>query len=176
MIPAGTGGLAAAGGALAAALACAWLVRRVRRRLVVVTVEGSSMAPTLGDGDVVLVRRRGLGRLSVGDLVVVESPVPPVARPDWTWPDADEPPERRGWMVKRLAALPGQPWPAACADRHGRLPDGMIAVLGDNAAASVDSRQMGAVPGDRVLGVVVRRMATGRRPVTSPQLQEFSAR
>ncbi|MFG2332875.1 S26 family signal peptidase [Streptomyces sp. NPDC048604] len=152
----------AAVAALLAALAAAGLVHRVRRRLLVVTVDGSSMAPTLNDGDEVLVRRCHAAGLSVGDLVVVECPVPPAARPEWSWPDLDEPPERRRWMVKRLAALPGQPWPAACSGRHGALPDGTLAVLGDNAAASTDSRQMGAVPADRVLGVVLRHMTAHR--------------
>jgi signal peptidase I len=159
VIPAALAGLAA--------LVSVLLVRWVRRRLVVVTVDGSSMVPTLHDGDVVLVRRRPPSDLSVGQLVVVECPVPPAARPDWSWPDPDEPAERRAWMVKRLAALPGQDWPPFCPDRTGTLPDGTLAVLGDNAAASVDSRQMGAIPVDRVLGVVVRRMSTGRHSVRS---------
>ncbi|WP_406859397.1 S26 family signal peptidase [Streptomyces sp. HUAS MG47] len=150
-----------------AGLAALLSVLLVRRRMVVVTVDGSSMVPTLRDGDVVLVRRRRPADLSVGQVVVVECPVPPAARPDWSWPDPDEPSERRAWMVKRLAALPGQEWPASCTGRTGSLPDGTLAVLGDNAAASVDSRQMGAIPVDRVLGVVVRRMSTGRHPVRS---------
>ncbi|GLW68321.1 hypothetical protein Kpho02_06200 [Kitasatospora phosalacinea] len=143
------------------------LLRRVRRRSVVVSVEGSSMVPTLHDGDVVLVRRCGPAGLASGRLVVVECPVPPVARADWSWPAADEPPERRRWMVKRLAALPGQPWPPSCTGRDGVVPDGAVVVLGDNPAASSDSRQMGAVPVERVLGVVVRRLVAGRRSVSS---------
>ncbi|MFC8722411.1 S26 family signal peptidase [Kitasatospora sp. NPDC057198] len=151
--------------------AVAVLLRRVRRGSVVVTVDGSSMVPALRDGDVVLVRRCGAAGLLPGRLVVVECPVPPAARPNWSWPDADEPPERRRWMVKRLAALPGQPWPPSCTGRGGTVPDGAVAVLGDNPAASTDSRQMGAVPVDRVLGVVVRRLAPAgpvAGPVTEP--------
>ncbi|MGW4895023.1 S26 family signal peptidase [Kitasatospora sp. NPDC004240] len=161
---------------LVTVLGGAGLVRRVRRRWVVVTVEGSSMAPTLRDGDVVLARRCRPAELSVGQLVVVECPVPPAARPDWTWPDPDESPGGRRWMVKRLAALAGEPWPPACEGRADRLPEGAVAVLGDNAAASTDSRQMGAIPVDRLLGVVVRRIAPDRRAVTPDTSQDVSAK
>ncbi|MGH3241153.1 MAG: S24/S26 family peptidase [Spirillospora sp.] len=49
-----------------------------RGRLVVVTVDGTSMMPALDDGDRVLVRRRSIGRLRHGDVVVLE---PPFGRP-----------------------------------------------------------------------------------------------
>jgi signal peptidase I len=39
------------------------------------------------------------------------------------------------------------------------VPDGCLVVSGDNAADSYDSRHCGYVPGDRLLGVVVRRAA-----------------
>jgi type IV secretory pathway protease TraF len=37
-----------------------------------------------------------------------------------------------------------------------RIPDGWFAVLGDNAANSLDSRTFGLVPADCLLGVMVR--------------------
>ncbi|MBC9712404.1 S26 family signal peptidase [Streptomyces sp. TRM66268-LWL] len=134
------------------------------------------MVPTLYDGDVVLVRRCRPADLSIGQVVVVEAPVPPAARPEWSWPDADEPPERRRWMVKRLAALPRQAWPASFDGRQGPVPDGGLAVLGDNTAASIDSRHMGAIPMARVLGVVVRRMPTSGRSAARSTLQDVSAK
>ncbi|MFD6418005.1 S26 family signal peptidase [Streptomyces sp. NPDC060194] len=161
-----------AGAALTAAVLA---VHRARRRLLVVTVDGSSMLPALCDGDVLLVRRLTArdraAALAVGRIVVAEAPVPPVARPAWSWPGADEPAERRGWTVKRVAALPGDPWPGALGD--GARGDGGAAVgphtvvlLGDNAEASIDSRQIGGFPQERVAGVVLRVLSsTGRNPV-----------
>jgi nickel-type superoxide dismutase maturation protease len=37
-------------------------------------------------------------------------------------------------------------------------PDGAVWVLGDNAAGSTDSRQLGALPAERVRGVVIARL------------------
>jgi signal peptidase I len=39
------------------------------------------------------------------------------------------------------------------------VPPGQLVVLGDNAAWSQDSRQIGYIPGDRLLGIVMRRLA-----------------
>ena len=70
----------------------------------------------------------------------------------------------------RLVAV--WPWPlrpgqvvALCDPRDGRLlvkrvaavTDGMVEVLGDNAAASTDSRDFGPVPRSRLIGRVVYR-------------------
>jgi signal peptidase I len=38
------------------------------------------------------------------------------------------------------------------------VPAGQLVLLGDNRAASTDSRHWGYAPVDRVLGVVVRRL------------------
>ncbi len=46
----------------------------LRRRYAVVTVEGSSMQPTLHEGDRVLVRRTGIGQLRRGQVIVAEDP------------------------------------------------------------------------------------------------------
>ncbi len=63
-------------------------------------------------------------------------------------------------MVKRVAAGPGDPRPAFMPDRGDGsgpvVPTGQLVVLGDNPARSLDSRQIGYVPADRVLGVVLR--------------------
>lgn len=140
-------------GALAVLL---WL----RRRLLVVRVEGSSMRPTFRPGEWVLVRRIEPGDLRRGDVVVVERPEQPGLRPPMT--DARRV-RGRSWMIKRVHALSGEPVPANVATALGissasQVPGGHIVLIGDNAAASHDSRAFGFFPTDRLLGVVVRRL------------------
>jgi signal peptidase I len=60
----------AAVAAVAGAAAIAWM----RRELVLVTVNGLSVAPTYRDGDRLLVRRRRLDEVRRGDVVVIEPP------------------------------------------------------------------------------------------------------
>lgn len=125
----------------------------IRRRTVVITVKGVRMRPTLGAGDVLIGRRVRGSRLRSGQVVVIEKPDPGADRTTWSWPD------RPGhFMIKRLAALPGEPVPAAAADQlgPGPVPPGSVVVLGDNPAESVDSREIGYVPLERVVGVALR--------------------
>jgi signal peptidase I len=106
-----------------------------------VTVKGMSMAPTLLPGDHLLVRPVRTFRR--GDMVVVRDP--------------DEP---QRWVVKRVAALPGE-----TITIEGRMlvaGDGLI-VLGDNAAQSTDSRSYGAVPIADVHGRAWYRYAPATR-------------
>ncbi|MDQ3452681.1 MAG: S26 family signal peptidase [Actinomycetota bacterium] len=112
-----------------------------------VAVKGLSMAPALLPGDRLLVCPAR--RLRRGDLVVLRDP---------------HEPDR--WVVKRVAALPGEQVVVA-----GRaLPAGTagLVVLGDNASQSTDSRQYGAVPLRGVHGRVWYRYApparSGRLP------------
>ena len=133
----------------------------LRQRFVVVTVNGDSMMPTLAPGDRVLVRRARISQLRRGQIAVVEMPG---ADGDWSM-SLRGPAGRRQWMIKRVAALPGDPTPEGCpreaADLPGQLvPDGKLVVLGDNAASSHDSRHIGYLPGERLLGIVVRRIAS----------------
>jgi signal peptidase I len=139
-------------------VAATCLVLLVRRRLVVVDVQGPSMEPTLYDGDRVLVRRAPLTAVRTGDLVVV-------ARPGSVDFAAAEP-----WVIKRVAATAGehipavirQSWAENDIDFAGALvPEGQLLLLGDNPARSGDSRHWGFTAGDAVLGVVTRSM---RRP------------
>jgi Signal peptidase, peptidase S26 len=66
----------------------------------------------------------------------------------------------RDWMIKRVVALPGDPWPdgPARGPSEQAVPAGCFAVHGDNPAGSFDSRVFGYCPADRLLGVVVRPM------------------
>src|SRR5262245_65119969 len=122
-----------------------------------------SMFPTYLAGDRVLVRRTRIGQLRVGQVVVFELPD---ESGGWT---ADRRPyaARDGWMIKRVAALPGDGWPDSAlpagspceAPDYARVPVGRLVVTGDNAAVSRDSRTFGYVPADRLLGVVIRQLA-----------------
>jgi len=156
---------AAAGALLAvpAALAARWM-------FTLVTVTGDSMRPALAEGDRVLVLRARLGRLRAGHVVVLEAPG--TGGYEATAPGGGE------WIIKRVAAVPGEltppgSLPAADGPPGTRVPPGKLVVLGDNAVWSHDSRQIGYIPGDRLLGVVVRRVLAGgdqpldRRPRTS---------
>lgn len=145
-------------------------VRLVRSTLAVVEVAGPSMRPALSSGDRVLVRRARRGGLRSGLVVVIEQP--DVAG-RWRQDPPRWPPRgRRDWLIKRVAALPGDPMPpgvprpggaggrgpaalGAEAD-DGLVPPGMFVVLGDNAACSLDSRVIGCIPADRLIGVMVR--------------------
>ncbi|MER6508659.1 S26 family signal peptidase [Nonomuraea sp. NPDC001636] len=128
-----------------ALLALAWL----RLRYLVVTVEGDSMLPTYQPGERVLVRRARPTRVRTGQVVVL-------ARM------ADEGETR--WIIKRLAAVPGDPIPReqipALRDAPGtQVPAGRLVVVGDNPAQSFDSRVSGYLRADRLLGVVLRKLA-----------------
>jgi signal peptidase I len=109
------------------------------RRFVAVRVVGDSMAPGLRSGQVLLVRRASLADVRPGQVVVFAPP------PDLPAFEGDPP-----WLVKRVAALPGEVFGSAV------VPAGRFAVLGDNASRSYDSRRAGLFTADALLGVMVR--------------------
>ncbi|MDQ7909755.1 signal peptidase I [Phytohabitans sp. ZYX-F-186] len=142
--------------------ALAWLVRR---RVFVVTVRGGSMEPTLSDGDRLVCRRAGIAAVHRGDIVVLE-------RPDtdrhWTRPPVTRIGKGQELLVKRAVAVPGDQVPRslvpALAGRpEDRVPPRCLVVLGDNGAHSLDSKRLGYIPAERVLGVVRRRLGTTTR-------------
>jgi len=132
-----------------------------RRFAAVVTVDGDSMWPAFMPGDRLLVRRTHAGTVRTGQVVVVEYP-----SEDGNWPEPHRGPiGGRPWAIKRVAAVAGEQTPASClsatAGGDRRVPAGKLVLLGDNPEWSYDSRQIGYVPAERLLGVVIRRIAQG---------------
>ncbi len=108
-----------------------------------VTVRGHSMAPTLRDGQQLLVRRRRRAPRR-GEVVVFTVP--------GTLRDAADPPCR----VKRVAAVAGDPvpdWLTETLPGVANVPVGHLVVVGDNSR-SQDSRQLGLVACRDVVGTV----------------------
>ncbi|MFE5797966.1 S26 family signal peptidase [Streptomyces sp. NPDC056503] len=132
------------------------LLRRFLSRL---RINGPSMMPALRDGQRVLVLRSGPARLRTGRIVVV-APPEGLVRPRRGADPAARPP----LVVKRVAALAGEPVPpevcAAAGVAEGSLvPPGRVALLGDNPAFSTDSRFWGLLPVSSVVGVVLDEAA-----------------
>ncbi|MCA2189918.1 S24/S26 family peptidase [Nonomuraea cavernae] len=86
---------------LAAGVAVAVGLLAVRRRYLVITVNGASMRPAFTDGDRVLVRRATIRLPARGDVVVLRTPPP---RAGWNGSPSSRSPARRGWSIKRVAA------------------------------------------------------------------------
>jgi signal peptidase I len=140
-----------------AALSGVFLTRSL---LVVVRVSGVSMEPTFRPDDRVLVRRRAGHRIRVGTVVVLRQPDARSGSSNDLAPAAVRISHQR-WLIKRVAALPGDPVPESVrptVDGAAVVPAEMLVVLGDNSP-SVDSRTWGFVPTDHVLGLVVRRLS-----------------
>jgi signal peptidase I len=134
----------------------------LRTQVAVVRVRGTSMLPGLRPGDRVLVRHgRPSGRarrLRVGMVIVARSPVAARA-PRGAWPVAP----RLGWdrwIIKRVAALPGDAVPDAMREATGRavaVPERKLLVTADNPSGA-DSRQWGFIHVGDVLGPVVKKL------------------
>ncbi|MGC5378414.1 S26 family signal peptidase [Micromonospora sp. DT68] len=136
-----------AGGALA--------LRGLRRRQVAVRVSGQSMEPSLRHGDLLLVRRCAGNQVTVGDIVVFEAP-----GYDHQWSAM---PEQRSdmlarWLVKRVAAVPGDPLPEGVVGAGSTVAAGTIVVIGDSVG--YDSRTFGPLPHEKVLGRGLRLLST----------------
>jgi signal peptidase I len=116
-----------------AAAALVW----ARRRFMLITVRGTSMTPDYADGQRLLLRRGGY---AAGDVVMFRSPV--------------HLPDGMDWLVKRVAAMPGDPVPADMAGRAAVqvVPPGRLLVRSD--ADGLDSRQFGLIDHHDVIGRV----------------------
>lgn len=96
------------------------------------SIPSASMAPTLLEGDHIVVTRC-LGAPARGDVVVFHAPA------------SDE------LMVKRVAGVPGDAVDAG-AGRTVIVPAGCVFVMGDNRRDSFDSRHWGPVPQSLIVG------------------------
>jgi signal peptidase I len=125
-------------------------------------------------GDRVLADRTRVGDIRVGDVVVLEPGRPrqdlamhrsrtSIAESTNGQSSTTPPSCNRTayWMIKRVVAVPGDPVPrGSVPSRHAApnavVPRGRLVVIGDNASASSDSRQLGYFRIEQVLGVVRR--------------------
>lgn len=135
----------------------------LRWRYLVIQVTGQSMEPSLQPGDRVLVRRADLAGLHTGMIVVLRG-----------WPDTVE---AGGWLIKRLAGVPGDLVPEAARTGCGHvrvIPAGMAVVLSENETGG-DSRIWGFASASQVVGYVTSPLArSGGR--AAPPSRTVSAR
>ncbi|MEV0619305.1 S26 family signal peptidase [Nonomuraea sp. NPDC050404] len=132
--------LAAVCGLAGLALLAVWL----RATYLVIRVRGDSMAPALHHGDRLLSRRTRLAALRNGQIAVVLNPRPTGSR----------------FLVKRVAALPGDPVPdwARTAVADDLVPAGRFVLIGDNTEVSFDSREHGFFNADDLQAVALRKL------------------
>jgi signal peptidase I len=137
-------------------------LHRLRRQFLVIRVTGVSMLPNFRPGERVIVRRGRADQLAVGAVVVMRAPdgIPPPRAP---WAKTG----RGGshWVIKRVAALPGDRVPdlvRAAAPGASIVPQGKLALLSDNPAGT-DSRHWGLVPAGDLLGFVIARLPPDAR-------------
>jgi len=136
----------------------------IRLYLLVVTIDGQSMAPALESGDRVLVLRiHSSAWIQKGCIVLIdaastEESIPKLVRFPTTKP-----------VIKRVVALGGERFiisstPQEDGERRPLerrvwdIPQGHIFVCGDNYKQSVDSRLWGPLPYHRVLGVMLMKL------------------
>ena len=135
-----------AGIVIAVVAVAAIVVASVRRRWLVVTVEGNSMAPTLQHGQRLVAARMTRSMAPCPGQIVVFEVERTFGRGDLVH------------RVKRVAAIAGDPVPAWVrhalgAPAEARVPPDYIVVAGDNPR-SQDSRQLGYVPVRAIVAVV----------------------
>ncbi|OPF79078.1 S26 family signal peptidase [Streptomyces antioxidans] len=135
----------------------------LRRRYLVVTVRGRSMAPGLADGDRLLVRRGAVPR--IGQVVVASTSRKEFPRTGFDGLDESTGDGNPDFLIKRVAP-PGS-WNGETATHiRGEVRSGEYYLLGDNLPVSLDSRQLGTFSADEVVGVVRRRL-NSRTPATA---------
>ncbi|MEO3746638.1 S26 family signal peptidase [Plantactinospora sp. B5E13] len=144
------------GAAVVAAIVVGGVVA-ARRQFMIIKVVGDSMRPGLAPGDRLLVRRTR--RLRVGNIVIAHHQ----EGGRRTVPTGSA---ASAWLVKRLAALPGDTVPEpvvhAVGGRFRHVPAGMTVLLGEHPE-SLDSRRWGFVPLEDIEGVAVWRLGPDDR-------------
>jgi len=138
-----------------------------RRRYAVITVTGTSMAPSLLPGDRLLIRRGAADLVRVGTVIVLRPPKPVVLMHSPPSPDQADPPPLT--LVKRVAAVPGDavPEPVRPAAGGARIvPDGMFVVLSDDPGG-MDSRLWGFVPAAKILGSALCSLPASGDPAST---------
>jgi signal peptidase I len=138
------------GVALGGVILSAVLAGLARATLIVVRIDGDSMAPRYRSGDAVLTVQRRIARtIRRGDVVVCQLPA---------WRPG--PGGYLGYIVKRVTAVEGdsvaRSGPAGTL-RTQVVEPGRIYIQGDGQH-SYDSRAFGTIPLDYVLGRVVLRL------------------
>ncbi|MEU6687796.1 S26 family signal peptidase [Streptomyces sp. NPDC046832] len=134
----------------------------LRTSCVLLEVSGGSMRPTYRNGDRLLAVRLPAGtaggmpgarmaRTMVRRRTVVAIRLRPPDAAGRTIPTC---------MIKRVAALPGEPVPVADGGA-GVVPARHVYVLGDHLDTSWDSRHAGPISWDRLTAVVVCRVRHG---------------
>jgi signal peptidase I len=129
-----------------------------RKLLVVAVVKGKSMAPTLREGDRVLMVRYPWWVLRRGQIVAIRFPGYPAGQ----WQGLIEPPAGSDpeWTIKRIVARGGDLIEGE-RTANRRVPNRHVFVVGDGAC-SLDSRHWGPLPAEDVLGVMVMRLPDSR--------------
>jgi signal peptidase I len=121
-------------------------VAAARWAVIVVRVDGASMAPTFRPGDKLLTLRRTV-RPTVrrGDVVVCRRPA--------------NAPGPNSYLIKRVVAVAGDPVPDGATRPDEIVSAGRVYVRGDGDR-SLDSRIFGAIPVEHVVGHVVARLVS----------------
>ncbi|MFC5180507.1 S26 family signal peptidase [Actinomadura harenae] len=128
-------------GALTAAVAAGTVA--ARRNLILTTVDGDSMEPSLHSGDRVLIRRTRRARRGQITLLLSDHDV---------------------LLLKRTVAVTGDQVPKEWSEIDMKslagttVPPDTVIVLGDNRPSSYDSRHFGHVRRSRVVGVLLTRV------------------
>lgn len=151
----------------------------VRFNVLTVTVQGSSMIPTLSDGDRVLVWRWWPKRwLRHGQLVMMFGSTVPRESPAASRVSASRDPS---FLIKRVFGLPGDAFPEENLDLNRPpadlglirvrsatqsgdtwcIPPGHAFLRGDNPENSADSRTLGLFPLENMVGIVLTRRSRG---------------